>query len=210
MSQRNPMNERYTTDEKKGKTRKSAAKAKPKSRAASTVRVQSTQPTKREKKAKQKAERAKQQELDRKYYNPPTEEYKRWRKVWWALLIGGVVLIAVSWGIRFVLPSIETGSYVMLGLAYACVIGALILDFTKIRKTRRAYQEEMLAKKSKEERAAAKAQKAAERAAKEQAEESSEELPEKKNSIFAKLMGNSKNKQEASDTKESDSDSKGK
>ena len=39
MSQRNPMNERYTSDQKRGATRKSAASAKPVSKAASSVRT---------------------------------------------------------------------------------------------------------------------------------------------------------------------------
>lgn len=47
MTQRNPMNERYTGDHKGGSTRKSAASAKPVSKAASSVRLQSD---KREKK----------------------------------------------------------------------------------------------------------------------------------------------------------------
>ena len=39
MSQRNPMNDRYQTDEHRGQTRKSAASAKPKTKAASSVRM---------------------------------------------------------------------------------------------------------------------------------------------------------------------------
>ncbi len=39
MSQRNPMNERYTTEGRRGTTRKSAASAKPKAQAAATVTV---------------------------------------------------------------------------------------------------------------------------------------------------------------------------
>ena len=39
MSQRNPMNERYQSDKRQGTTRKSAASAKPKSKAASSVTV---------------------------------------------------------------------------------------------------------------------------------------------------------------------------
>ena len=51
MSQRNPMNDRYTTDEHQGKTRKSAAAMKPKTKAAASVRVQPTVKTKQQKKA---------------------------------------------------------------------------------------------------------------------------------------------------------------
>ena len=47
MSQRNPMNERYTGDHKGGSTRKSAASAKPVSRAASSVRLESDKPKKK-------------------------------------------------------------------------------------------------------------------------------------------------------------------
>lgn len=47
MSQRNPMNERYTSDQKHGATRKSAASAKPVSKAASSVRTTSSKPEKK-------------------------------------------------------------------------------------------------------------------------------------------------------------------
>lgn len=169
MSQRNPMNDRYQTDEHRGQTRKSAATLKPKSKPASTVRMQPTTKTKQQKKAEQKAQRAKQSEVDRQYYNPPTAEYKRLRKVWWGLLIGAIALTALSWVGRSFLP--EAATYVALGLAYACIIGALYVDFSKIRKVRRAYQEEMMSKKSKEMRALEKQQKAAQRAQKQEAAE---------------------------------------
>ena len=173
MSQRNPMNDRYQTDEHRGQTRKSAASAEPKTKAASSVRMQPTVKTKQQKKAEKRVQRAKQAEIDRQYYNPPTAEYKRLRKVWWGLLIGAIVLTALSWVGRSFLP--EAGTYVSLGLAYACIIGALYVDFSKIRKVRRAYQDEMMSKKTKEMRAAEKQQKAAERAAKKEAAAKAEE-----------------------------------
>ena len=132
MSQRNPMNDRYQTDEHRGQTRKSAATMKPKTKAASSVRIQPTVKTKQQKKADKKAARAKQTEIDRQYYNPPTPEYKRLRKIWWGLLIGAIVMTAMSWFGRTFLP--EVGTYVVLGLAYVCIIGALYVDFSKIRK----------------------------------------------------------------------------
>ena len=55
MSQRNPMNDRYQTDEHRGQTRKSAATMKPKTKAASSVRIQPTVKTKQQKKADKKA-----------------------------------------------------------------------------------------------------------------------------------------------------------
>lgn len=86
MSQRNPMNDRYTTDSKKGQSRKSAAKAKPKAKAASSVHVQRLEKTKQEKKAIQKAERKKDTQLEREAYTVPTPEYKRLRRIWFVML----------------------------------------------------------------------------------------------------------------------------
>ena len=178
MSQRNPMNERYQNDEHRGQTRKSAASLKPKTKAAASVRVQSTTKTPQQKKADKKAERAKQAELDRKYYNPPTAEYKRLRKIWWICLIGAIACTALSWIARAWQP--EWLSFAALGLAYVLIIAAFYVDFSKIRKCRRAYQAEMMAKKTKEMRAAEKQQKAAEREAAAKPAEAAEEAPKKK------------------------------
>lgn len=167
MTQRNPMNERYTSEERKGSTRKSASSAKPVTKAAQSVRVQSATKTKEQKKAEQKAARQKQREIDAQYYNPPTEEYKRLRRLWWIFLVGAIVLTLLSWFGRAFLP--EAGIYVTLGLAYVCIIAALYIDFSKIRKVRRAYQAEQMAHKSKQVRAAEKQIKAAERAAEKEA-----------------------------------------
>lgn len=167
MTQRNPMNERYTSEERKGSTRKSASSAKPVSKAASSVRVQSTTKTKEQKKAEQKAERQKQREMDAQYYNPPTEEYKKLRRLWWIFLVGAIVLTLISWLGRTFMP--EVGIYITLGLAYVCIIAALYIDFSKIRKVRRAYQAEMATHKSKETRAAEKQYKAALREAEKEA-----------------------------------------
>ena len=192
MSQRNPMNERYTTDERQGKTRKSAASMKPKTKAAASVHVQSTVKTKQQKKAEQKAQRAKQAELDRKYYNPPTAEYKRLRKIWWGCLIGAILCTVLSWVGRSWQP--EFISYVALGLAYVLIIAAFYIDFSKIRKVRRAYQAEMTAKKSKEVRALEKQQKAAAReAAAQKGEEEPAEQP-KKRGLFGSGFRLSKDK----------------
>ena len=123
-------------------------------------------------------------ELDRRYYNPPTPEYKRLRKVWWGLLIAAIVMTVLSFAGRSFLP--ETVTYVTLGLAYACIIGALYVDFSKIRKVRRAYQEEMSKKKSKEQRALEKQRRAAEREADQRTAEDLEKTKEelKKRRLF--------------------------
>ncbi|MDR1089346.1 MAG: hypothetical protein LBL23_08790 [Coriobacteriales bacterium] len=54
MAQRNPMNERYQGDGPQGKTRKSAAKLKPKAEAASSVHIAMKPTTKQERKAAHK------------------------------------------------------------------------------------------------------------------------------------------------------------
>lgn len=215
MSQRNPMNDRYQTDEHQGQTRKSAASMKPKTKAASSVRVQPKVKSKQQKKADKKVARAKQTELDRQYYNPPTPEYKRLRKIWWGLLIAAIAMTALSFFGRSFLP--EAATYVVLGLAYVCIIGALYVDFSKIRKVRRAYQEEMMGKKTKEVRAAEKQQKAAQRAAKQGAAAKAEEAPAieqpKKRGLFgsgfrlSKPQGAESEKQEAKAAKDDAKDS---
>ena len=128
------MNDRYTTDDRKGQTRKSAATMKPKSKAASTVHVQSTTKTKQQKKAEQKAARQKQSQVDRKYYNPPTEQYKKLRRMWWILLVAAIAMTAFSWLSRSWFPNNEMVSFIALGLAYVLIIAALYVDFSKIRK----------------------------------------------------------------------------
>lgn len=197
MSQRNPMNERYQNDDHKGQSRKSAASLKPKSKAAASVRVQSKQKTPQQKKAEKKAERAKQAEIDRKYYNPPTAEYKRLRRAWWVCLAGAILATILSWIGRTWQP--EWISFAALGLAYVLIIVAFYIDFSKIRKCRRAYQAEMMAKKTKEQRAAEKQQKAAERKAAENKDEVVAE-PQKKRGLFGSFGFGKGNKQAASET----------
>lgn len=141
------MNDRYQADKVKGQTKKSAASAKPKAKAAASVYVRPAGKTKAEKKAIRKQQQAKQRELDRMYYNPPTQEYKNLRRIWWALLISAIVITGISFFGREWIS--EGMSIVTLVLAYACIIGALYIDFGKIRKVRRAYQAEMVKKNPK-------------------------------------------------------------
>lgn len=211
MTQRNPMNDRYQSEDHRGQTRKSAASAKPKTKAAASVRVKPVEKTKQQKKAEKKVARQKQSELDRKYYNPPTPQYKRLRKIWWGLLIGAVAMTAFSWFARSWFP--EGVTYVTLGLAYACIIGALYVDFSKIRKVRRAYQEEMESAKSKEQRALEKKQKAAEREMKKEAEQKYEAAKEaeaqpKKRSLFGSGFRLSKAEKDKAQKQEEKSEAK--
>ncbi len=154
MSQRNPMNERYQGDGHTGKTRRSAASAKPKKEAAGTVVVKTSRQTPKERKAEQKEARKKEQErqreLDKKYYKPDTEQYKKLRRIWWVALIGAIVCVAASWLLRGVQP--EWLAMVALFGAYGLIIFAFYIDFSKIRKERKKYQEKMVALEREEER----------------------------------------------------------
>lgn len=147
MSQRNPMNERYTTEKRTGTTRKSAASAKPKTKAAGTVTMGTSKKTPQQRKAEQKEARRKEQErqreLDRKYYKPDTERFKKLKRIWWLSLGGAVVCTLLSWLLRSVEPTWI--AFICLFGAYALIIFAFYLDFSKIRKERRAYQERMIA-----------------------------------------------------------------
>ena len=179
MSQRNPLNDRYMTDEHRGQTRKSAASAKPKSKAAASVRAQpkkTDKEKKAERKAKEKAERAKRRENNAKYYNPPTERYKKLRRWWWISLVGAIICTIVAFAGQSWLPTVVC--YVILALAYAFAIGAIVLDFTKIRKERERYQAEM-ERDTKESRATEKQLKAAEREARRREAEAAKAAAEK-------------------------------
>lgn len=191
MSQRNPMNDRYQKEEHRGKSRRSAASAKPKTQAAASVHVKPKTKTKAEKKAIRRAERQRQADLDRKYANPPTPEYKRLRKIWWALLIAAIVCLALSFFLRDYLG--EFAWMVILVLSYVFIIGALWLEFSKMKKVRRAYQEQMEAKKTKSQRAQERREKAAAKAAAaEAASKAAEEKPAEKKGFLGGLFGGKK------------------
>ena len=126
------MNERYTTDNHKGATRKSAASAKPVTKAASSVRIQPTEKTPQQKKAERKQQRAKQQERDRQFYNPPTAEYKRLRKIWWVCPYRGHRATCLSFDrqqLRYAGRGNATSRWRLLTLPS---IAALYIDFAEV------------------------------------------------------------------------------
>ena len=178
MSQRNPMNERYTLEKNKGgKTRRSAASAKPKSSAASSVIVgvknkkKGSGGSRANKREQRKRERDKEYAAERKYGDPPTKRFKMYRKIWIGCLVCAILSIVASFACSKVDFMPEGASVVFLVLAYAFIIVTLYLDFGKIRKERRAYSARMAAQNTKESRAAQKAQKAAARKRKKEEEQ---------------------------------------
>ena len=190
MSQRNPMNERYTSDKRTGTTRKSAASAKPKTKAAGTVTMGTSKKTPQQRKAEHKEARKKEQErqreLDRKYYKPDTERYKKLKRIWWVSLAGAVVCTLLSWLLREVQPTWL--AFVCLFGAYALIIFAFYLDFSKIRKERRAYQERMIALEEAEAKKERKEQARMGGRIKDEAPDPEPE-PEKKPSLKQRLFG---------------------
>jgi hypothetical protein len=143
VSKRAPTNARYQKyQEPPGKTRKSAAAAKPSRKSTGTSAGASKPKT---------AVGSRVARMD-----PQTPEFKALRKQWWILLVVGVVLVTASWGVRYIdKPGgflsggrIAFGSAnltyggllasVTLGLAYACIFYALYLDFAKMRPMRTA------------------------------------------------------------------------
>lgn len=163
MSQRNPMNERYQSDKRQGTTRKSAASAKPKSKAAASVTYSAPKKDPKAKKAELKAQRKaaseRQREIDAKYSKPDTERYKKLRRIFWASMIAAVVCVAASWLLRTVQPEWLAMGALILG--YVFIIFAFYIDLSKVRKERGAYQTRMLALEIEEQKQKEKAERAA-------------------------------------------------
>ena len=155
MSYRSPSNERYTVERKErsaGSTRKAAGSAKPASTAGASVRIETSRShmNSRQKavaeasmtKEERKAAKAKRREEDNLLYSATTvltnkdERYKQLRRWWWALLIGAVVFTGLSWLTLVTNFGGQFFAVITLVLAYGGIIGALIMDFTVIRKRR--------------------------------------------------------------------------
>ncbi len=154
MSQRNPMNERYT-EERTGKTRKSAASAKPATKAASSVRVQGAKQEKPKgffaraaakanqneaQKASDKAKKRDAREDRFAYREPDNPEYQKWRRIWWGLIILALVLTA---GSMFLLNGVGSqAGMITLGAGYIALAAAIVVDLRKVRRLRdRTYME---------------------------------------------------------------------
>lgn len=161
MSQRNPQNERYTVEREgraPGATRPHAGAAKPASKAAASVRIQTSKSNMSRKqkamaeatmsKEEKKAQRAKERELENLVYTATTvltnkdAQYKKLRRIWWGLLIAAVVFTALSWAtLAMNVGAVLSG--IVLVLAYAGIIGALVMDFTVIRKRRNVFRDKV-------------------------------------------------------------------
>lgn len=153
------MNERNTTAKPAGQTRKSAASAKPVSKAAASVyvkeanakpkkqgflaRVSGKEPeneTSKERKAREAAEARKAAEKEeakaRRNFKANTPEYRKWRRVFWGFMALSVCCMVP---VTFFSQLLETNymAYVtMLILAWGCLTGAIITDIRKVKPAR--------------------------------------------------------------------------
>ena len=176
MTQRNPNNERYREENRGGKTRKSAASAKPSAERAATVTTPAPKTKKQKKEEAKKRGRDRGQEAkytidthDNKYIEK-LPEYKKLRKLWWGCLIAASGLIVFS--ILAAQHEVLSVLYIpCIILGYVFVILAFYIDFRKIRNLRREYTDTILHDKSKAARAQQKAARAEARAQKKEAEE---------------------------------------
>lgn len=172
MSQRNPLNDRYTV-ERQGQTRKSAASAKPKSERAATVRDPA--PKTRKQKRKEREERAAKQKTrayttEARYED--TAEYRHLRHIWWGFLIAAICLTGSSFLISAntetlltFLPEsvVSISSLVVMIAGYAFIILAFYLDLSRINRGRKAWKARVVNDNSKEARAKQKQARAEER-----------------------------------------------
>jgi len=71
---------------------------------------------------------------------PDTPEYKRWRKIYWVLIGIGIVIIAITFILQTNVPDAAALWGMLMVAAYAFVIGAIVLDFVKIRPLVKAHQ----------------------------------------------------------------------
>ena len=152
MSQRNFMNERYNDENRTGKTRKSAASAKPKAERAATVRDPAPKSKKQKKEEAKERERIAAQKAEYMQARfEDTEGYKRLRRIWWVMLVGAILCTVLSFAFSRE-ESLKTFSMVVMVLAYVLIILAFYIDLGKIRKERKLYNEALINNKSKEAR----------------------------------------------------------
>lgn len=184
MSQRNPMNERYQQEGRMGKTRKSAASAKPATKAAASVHIPGEGPKPKgffaraqAKSAAQQAKKSKQPDRAQPMMSvPKTPEYKKWRK-WWGITIAlAIIFTVLSFVIMMVAPQLEMFGYVLLAIGYIFLAVSLWIDLGKVKKLRNQAYAGMGSNRSK---AATRARKEAKARAKAEAEKRAEEAARK-------------------------------
>ena len=141
------------TSDEKTKTsrsrRSSAASARPTRDRAGSVRTSGDKPkgemTKEEKRAAREKRREKEDVIAdaKRAMLDSMPEYKRTQRVWWGMLIAGIICTLVSWGAiraaggeEATTGGVAVVSISLMVLAYVLVIGAFIYDLVKVRPLR--------------------------------------------------------------------------
>ena len=156
MSTRSATNKRTQSHEVTGVARKSAASAKPARQAASSVRVVPASSKARRKelekgenleglsKEEKRARKAKQRAKEDRIYTVSNillkqdEDYTKRRRIWWAVLAIGMVLVVAIWAS---LPAARCPvQMVGIVLSYVIILGDFIYDFARIRPLRNMYR----------------------------------------------------------------------
>lgn len=132
-----------------GFSRRSAARAKPTREAAGSVRTEAAKGSSEMTKEERKAARAEKRKEEDIIYDTAQvilkqqPGYDKARKLWWGLMIAGIVCTLGSWGVMQYMRNTGTESYVLAGLsiafmvaAYVLIIGAFIYDIRKVRPMR--------------------------------------------------------------------------
>lgn len=192
------MNQRYQGDGIEGTSRKSATSAKPKTKAASTVRIAGKDDDPKAKRARQRAERRK----DRDEYNKRLSEqgpikdprYKKMRKYWYVII--GVAVAATILSVVF--RDTRAISMFFLIFAYACIVAAIFVDFKMLRPYRKQQQAEAARHLSKNEQKKLEKERA-ERAA---AEEAAAAEKKAKRRSMVPFLGKDKNAEKADEVAE--------
>lgn len=158
MSTRSANNPRNLNGGKTGVSKKSAARAKPKAAAASSVRMDASTAngralTQSERKAKEREQRndANRNLVASNILLKKDPVYRRNRTIWGTMLAVGLSMTILSWIILLTTPEAQRTidhtpgklSLAALVLAYVLVIGAFIFDFVKVRKQRIAVEDKV-------------------------------------------------------------------
>lgn len=128
MARRSPSNPRYQKGTEVGRTRRSAASAKPKRGAGYSAEAAAA--------ASKKKKRSRPRLLSPL---PADPVYRRWRRIWLGLLLAALVFSAAAWwATTHESEPVRTAGNVMLALAYGCIFTGFYIDLTKLRRIRRA------------------------------------------------------------------------
>jgi hypothetical protein len=161
VSTRSATNKRTQSREVTGVARKSAASAKPARQAASSVHVVPASSKARRKelekgenleglsKEEKRARKAKQRAREDRIYTVSNillkqdEDYTKRRRIWWAVLaIGMVLVVAIGASLYFAPGGTVSSPVQMVGivLSYVIILGDFIYDFARIRPLRNMYR----------------------------------------------------------------------